>query len=93
VKIRPKELEQKRHPCRLVYVLFLCHCDKIPDRNDLREERFILVHRFKGFSPWLLGPVSLGRTSWGLECMVEEVLHLMVDRKHRKKKATTGDQV
>jgi hypothetical protein len=27
----------------LIIVRLLCHCDKIPDRNKLREEKFILL--------------------------------------------------
>jgi hypothetical protein len=37
---------------------------KISDRNNLREEGFILAQNFGGFSPWLLNPMLLDRTSW-----------------------------
>jgi hypothetical protein len=43
----------------LVYLVFFpicishfsCCCDKIPGRNSLRDEGFILVHGSRGFSP------------------------------------------
>jgi hypothetical protein len=38
--------------------------DLIPQKSNLKEKRFILVLGFKGFSPWLLGPMHLGRISW-----------------------------
>jgi hypothetical protein len=31
----------------------------IHGRNNLREERFILAQSFRGFHPWLLGPMSM----------------------------------
>jgi hypothetical protein len=60
---------------------------KIPDRDNFREEGFILAHSFRGFSPWSLGPRHLGRKSWQQEYMEEDTLHIMVDR---KQKARTG---
>jgi hypothetical protein len=47
-----------------VLASFYYCCDKIPNRNNLREERFIFTHGFKGFSPWLLCPCH-----W-VECQV-----------------------
>jgi hypothetical protein len=35
--------------------LTFCCCDKIPKINNLKEERFILAHGFRGFNSWLLG--------------------------------------
>jgi hypothetical protein len=35
------------------------HCDKISEINNLREDRFILAHGFRGFSPWLAGSIAL----------------------------------
>jgi hypothetical protein len=34
----------------------------------------------------LLGSMSLSRISWRWECKVEELLHLMTDRKQKMKK-------
>jgi hypothetical protein len=36
-----------------------CHCDKIPERNNLRKEGFILTHCFSGFTPRLAGSLNL----------------------------------
>jgi hypothetical protein len=47
----------------------LFHCDKIPEQNNLREERFILAH---GFSPSGQGGCS-------------SVGHLNMDRKQRER--------
>jgi hypothetical protein len=33
-----------------------CPCDKIPEKNNLKEERFILAHGFRGFILWSLAP-------------------------------------
>jgi hypothetical protein len=33
-----------------LYYFFSSHCDKIPDRNNLRDEELILAHDFRGFS-------------------------------------------
>lgn len=33
---------------------------KIPEKNNLKEERFILVHGFRGFGPWPLGLIVSG---------------------------------
>jgi hypothetical protein len=54
--------ERKREGLMAVSFLYngvnFCHCDKILEVNDLKEERFILVHTFRGCSPWLLGCVA-----------------------------------
>jgi hypothetical protein len=56
-------------------------------KNHLKEEGFIFGSCFRGFSPWMLGSM-LGSCTWAehYDCdnVVEEVLHLMVDRKQRK---------
>jgi hypothetical protein len=39
----------------------------MPDINNFKEERFILFHCFRGFSPWFLGPMLFGRPSWWQE--------------------------
>jgi hypothetical protein len=48
-------------------IAFLCqsafhHYDKIPEKINLKEEKFIIAHGFKDFSPWLgfLDPVTFG---------------------------------
>lgn len=33
------------------------HCDKLPKKINLTEERFILAEGSKGFSPWSAGSV------------------------------------
>jgi hypothetical protein len=45
---------------RCVELEGLCHCDKIPDVNNLQEERFILAHGFRGFGPWSTGSIKMG---------------------------------
>jgi hypothetical protein len=51
------------------------------DIKNWKEERLILVHSFRGFSPQLLGLMCIGRTSWWQEPVAGEVLYLMMDRK------------
>jgi hypothetical protein len=38
-------------------------CDKITEKINIKEERFILAHSFRGFHPWLLGSI----VSWCYE--------------------------
>ncbi|XP_073919315.1 uncharacterized protein isoform X6 [Castor canadensis] len=38
-------------------VLLRLSYDKVPDRNNLQEERFILAHGFRDFGPWSPGPI------------------------------------
>jgi hypothetical protein len=47
-------------------------------------ERFILAHISQAFSPRLLDPMYLGRTSSWCGYVVEEVLHLRVNRKQER---------
>jgi hypothetical protein len=61
--------------------LFYHYCDKIHDRNNLREEGIILLPFSE--DSWLLGPMHLGATSWPWEPVVG-ILHLIVGRKSRK---------
>lgn len=71
-------------------ISYLSHyCDKLLDRNDLREEGFIWTHSFRDSSRQLfcslfLGPWQ-GRPNLGsvLGCVDEEGVHLMADRKQR----------
>jgi hypothetical protein len=35
------------------------HCDKIPERNSLKEERFILASGFRDFGPWSADSIAL----------------------------------
>jgi hypothetical protein len=50
-------------------LIILFHCaDQTPDKNNLREERFILAHSFRGFSPtWQEGMIVGQLTLWWLE--------------------------
>jgi hypothetical protein len=41
--------------CVLLEFLFLW---QIPEKNNLKEERFILAHNFRSFSSWLLGSIT-----------------------------------
>jgi hypothetical protein len=59
---------------------------KVLDRK--RKEGFILAQGFRGFSPWLLGHMHLGRTSLQWKHMTGEFLHLMVARKQRVRKGS-----
>jgi hypothetical protein len=48
----------------------------MPEQNNLKEERFILAHGLKGFSPWSLGSIvsrsMCGETEHhGIQHMVE----------------------
>jgi hypothetical protein len=38
-------------------VLDFHHCDKIPEKINLKEERLILTDNIRGFSTWSLGSV------------------------------------
>jgi hypothetical protein len=49
-------------------------------RELLKEEEFILAHSSREFSPWCLGPMCLGTTSWWRE----NLLHFLADRKQRE---------
>jgi hypothetical protein len=40
------------------FVLVFHCCDKIPEQNSLREERFILAHSFRGFRPWSTASIA-----------------------------------
>jgi hypothetical protein len=63
---------------------FFHYCDQIPVRNNVKEERFVLVHGLRG--AMVLGPMSLGRISWWQEYVAGETVDLMVDGKQRTKK-------
>lgn len=51
-----------------LFSLHLSPCDKIPVRDNLREQLLVLADSFRGFRPWFLGLLYLGRTSWMLQC-------------------------
>jgi hypothetical protein len=55
------------------------------DIKNWKEERLILVHSFRGFSPQLLGLMCIGRTSWWQE-PVAETAYLMVEGNKEKGK-------
>jgi hypothetical protein len=65
----------------LLGYLLLHHCNEIHDISHLREELFVLAHGFRWLSPWLLGPLGLGRTGWQMKNMAEELLYLIVGRR------------
>jgi hypothetical protein len=79
-----------KHIVQPTYILrqsAFCCCDKIPEINNSREEGFILVHTFRGFSPWSAGSMAFrpvarqkhhGRKTWW-----KEAAHLMGARKQR----------
>jgi hypothetical protein len=71
----------------------LCHCDNIPDPSNLKGGIIYSAHYFRGFSPWLLGPMQLDRTSWWQEGVEQELLHLMVNRKQRERKKDAQDKI
>jgi hypothetical protein len=35
-------------------------CDKILERNNFSEEKIILAHGFRAFSPWSIGFIAFG---------------------------------
>jgi hypothetical protein len=39
---------------------FFHQYDKIPEKNNLRQEVFILAHDFRGVSPWFTGFITVG---------------------------------
>jgi hypothetical protein len=39
--------------------------DQIPEKNDLKEERFVSVHSFRGFNPWSPGLLTLWQLGGG----------------------------
>lgn len=47
---------------------------------------FAWAYSSRRFSLWFLGPIQLGRTFWWQGYVVEELHHLMTDRKQRVKK-------
>jgi hypothetical protein len=49
----------------LVSVLVYHYCAKTPDRNNLREEGFILAHIFRGFRSWLLSSIPWAKHHGG----------------------------
>jgi hypothetical protein len=59
-------------------VTFTVAANTISHRNILREERFIWAH---SFSPWLLVPMHLDRTSWCQEHVAERGVSLPHSRK------------
>jgi hypothetical protein len=45
----------------VLVVFFSFHpCDKIPEKNNVREKSFLLAHGFRSFSPWLFGSIVSG---------------------------------
>jgi hypothetical protein len=38
---------------------FFYLCDKIPEKNNLREEGFILAHGFRSLNPCLADPTAM----------------------------------
>jgi hypothetical protein len=65
-------------------VLALRYSDKIPEKNSLKEGRFILAHGFRDFSPLSLAPlllklvkmnIRIGRVWWS------KAAHPMTDRR------------
>jgi hypothetical protein len=72
-----------------VFVTFL-HCDKIPEKTNLKEEEFILAHSFRGLCPWLVGSIAMGlwlaRTSWQQECVTEEATRWWAESGARQRK-------
>jgi hypothetical protein len=64
------------------YISQTLHCsEQTPDKKNLQEEGFILVHDLQEFCTWLLGPVNLGRPSWQGEDVEEQAVYLTVDKK------------
>lgn len=59
--------------------------------TNLKEEKFILAHRLKGFGPWSVGPVPLALFQY---IMTESPwwripVYLMVAREERGRKTET----
>jgi hypothetical protein len=68
---------------------FFDGCNKIPEENNLKEERFILSQRFRGFGLWSAVSIALGLSQskilsiWRRPLM-EEAAYLMVARKQKE---------
>jgi hypothetical protein len=59
------------------WVSYFSHCcDKIPDLNSLKKERFILGHGLRGFSQLLIGFLSLGVAHQGSESVWKRQLFI-----------------
>jgi hypothetical protein len=74
-------------------ISYFSHCcdnipDKIPDGNNLREERFIFGFQFLGFQSTVLGSIDSGpmvkQDIMVVEHMEEEAIYLLMDRKQRE---------
>lgn len=46
------------------FFFFINHGDKVPETNNLQEERFVLVHDFRGLSSQSLVPHHGDSTVW-----------------------------
>jgi hypothetical protein len=61
-----------------------CHCDKIPETNNLHKENVCLGSQLQSFISWVIGSVALGpwrgSTSWQ-KCVVDKNCLLHVARK------------
>lgn len=60
---------------------------KIPDKNNLEEEKFIWAHSFRRFSPWSAD--SKAETSW-LKGIVEESCSAHDSRENREERKGSG---
>lgn len=65
--------------------MFYC-CDKIPGKNNLKEERFISVHDFRGLSPLSAGSLVSGEAMHhGWKAWQRKASHLMAIEKEKER--------
>lgn len=64
-------------------------CDQIPEKVSLEEERSILAHNFRDFSPRSLGSIASGsvvrRENHGGRMWQRRAVHLMAANKQRER--------
>jgi hypothetical protein len=60
---------------------------KTPERNNLKEERFIWAHSFRNFNPWSIDSIAFRPMARQKHCRrrtwQKKAIHLMAARKQR----------
>jgi hypothetical protein len=57
---------------------------KIPDRNNLKKERFILAHGIPGFSSWSVDPLCWHSISWQQKHVAEKSCFSVCDGQEKR---------
>jgi hypothetical protein len=73
-----------------MYVSVFYNCDKISERNHLKEERFISAQYFRGFYSWVDSYFTLdlkqSKISRRKKYVAVEATHITTDRKLKEEK-------